>query len=59
MPLLKAGKDIVERVGDSQDSAAEKIQRYQARWKDMVVVGKLLLNVPGHCLFLFTAGCDN
>jgi hypothetical protein len=53
---LEAGKDIVERVGDSQDSAAEKIQRYQARWKDaMVVVGKVLLNIAQGIELVFAA----
>jgi len=51
---LEAGKDIVDRVGDSQDSAAEKIQRYQARWKDAAItIGKVLLNVAQGIEFVF------
>lgn len=43
---LEAGGDIVRRVGSMQDSAAERIQRYQARWSDAsYTIGKALLTV--------------
>jgi len=43
---LEAGEDIVNRVGNVQDSAAERIQRYEAQWKNAaIVLGKVFLNV--------------
>lgn len=52
---LEAGGDIVKRVGDMQDSAAERIQRYQARWKDAAITaGKVLLTVAQGIEFAFT-----
>lgn len=43
---LEAGREIVERVGDAQDSAAEKLQRWKAQYQDAaIVIGKVFLNV--------------
>ncbi|MBN2060699.1 MAG: hypothetical protein JW882_09825 [Deltaproteobacteria bacterium] len=43
---LEAGGDIIDRVGKDIDSVAEKIQRYEARWKDIGLgIGKVFLTV--------------
>ncbi|MBM9605971.1 hypothetical protein [Desulfopila inferna] len=42
---LKAGKELTEKLGDQQDTAADKLERYKARWNDaLLVVGNITLS---------------
>jgi PAS domain-containing protein len=51
---LEAGEDVIERVGQKTASQAEMFQRYQARWRDvMVEVGKVVLTIARGMDFVF------
>ncbi|MBW2615113.1 MAG: hypothetical protein JRD02_02920, partial [Deltaproteobacteria bacterium] len=43
---VEKGGDILARVGKLQDSAAERMQRWQAQWKDVgITIGQVALSV--------------
>jgi len=43
---IEKGEDIIKRVNMTTETSAEKIQRYQARWKDTaIVIGKAFLTL--------------
>lgn len=51
---LEAGREIVQRTGNMQESQAEKIQRMQAVWKnELVVLGKAVLTFAQGLEFAF------
>ena len=53
---MKAGEEIIRRVGDSADSAAERLQRYEARWKNIsVTIGNVLLTTAMSLDLIVTA----
>jgi len=53
---LKAGGELMDKLGNQTDTAADKLARWKARWNDArIVIGKVLLTIAMGVEGIFTA----